>query len=61
MVCLELVRRQIAQGRVPPDCIIKPSDVIENISASLRSSFVVLVMNLLTFQGAEKLSITALS
>ena len=39
---------------MPSDRIIKPGDVIENISASLRSSFVILMMNPFAFQGAEE-------
>ncbi len=39
---------------MPSDGIIKPGDVFEYVSASLRSCFVVLEVNLLAFQGAEK-------
>jgi hypothetical protein len=34
--------------------IIKPSDVIENISASLHSGFVILQVDPFAFQGAEE-------
>ena len=39
---------------MPSDGIIKPGDVFEYVSASLRSCFVALVVNLLTFQGGKE-------
>ena len=39
---------------MPSDRIIKPGDVFEYISTGLRSSFVILVVDPLTFQGAEE-------
>src|SRR5947209_9606597 len=54
MRALELLRRQIPQGGVPPDAVVKRFDVFEDARLGFLTGRVALVMHQFAIQAGEK-------
>src|SRR4051812_4856102 len=51
---LEFLRRQIPQGGVPPDAVVKRLDVLEDARLGFRTGRVALVMHQFALQAGEE-------